>query len=267
MTRALSLLFAVAALSVAALAGSASPSLAAAPSATLTKVEYKDLTKWLADETLFGKKGSFKDGLAGCKALAAPTALLKALQSSCEADLLVYSDVAESGFLQADCAKIATTTSTTTTPTMTSTTTATGTTTTGTTTTPTPSVTGLTGVQLATFACMKPVYEIVSRHVSDMFGLDTAAHQAGVARGLRGECLNTLVATTEQLGDEKAMNTAEKRVVADATVLAKVADGYSSGSGVNGKTILADVRAFNRAFTKLGKDGTPNRLSTCAHQS
>ena len=269
MKRLLSIPFAVALICAAVAAQSPTLASAAAPHGTLTKVEYKQLRGWIADETIFDKTGNFKKAAAACKVLGSSTAFLQRLRSSCSADLVMVVGQVTLIVAQSECAKAATstTTTTTTTPTTTATTgttTTTPTTTTGTSTTPT--VAGLTNAQLQEYVCLNPVYEYVSRNLMTTYAADTLTRKAGIARGLKGQCLDTMVSTAKQLRDEEDMISAVKRVVLDIAQLAKVQEGQAPASAASGGPIKTDVGDYNRAFKQLGADSTANKLFTCPHQ-
>jgi hypothetical protein len=266
MKRALSLTFAVAVLCASAAAQTPSSALAAAPHGTLTKVEYKHLTKWLADIKLSDKKSSLEDEVNACKALGTSTPLLRQMRTTCAADTTATTGLITLYFAQQECTKAATntTTSTTTTPTTTSTATTTPTTTTGTTTTPT--VSGLSGTQLEVYVCLAPVYQYISRNAATMYTQDGLARKVAAGRGLTGVCLNTLVVSPKQLKDDGEMAAAEKRVVADDALLAKFQRGELSASAVKGSAITSDLRDYNHALSReAGVDSTPEKLSSCPH--
>jgi len=263
MKRALSLTLAVAVLCASAAAQTPSSALAAAPHGTLTKVEYRHLTKWLADIKLSDKKASLQDEVNACKALGTSTSLLRQMRTTCAADTTATTGLITLYVAQQECAKAATstTTSTTTTPTTTSTTT---TTTTGATTTPT--VSGLSSTQLEVYVCLAPVYQYISRNAATMYTQDGLARKVAAGRGLTGVCLNTLVVSPEQLKDDGEMAAAEKRVVADDALLAKVLRGTLSASTVKGSAITSDLRDYDHALSReAGVDSTPERLSSCPH--
>jgi hypothetical protein len=75
-----------------------------------------------------------------------------------------------------------------------------------------------------------------------------------------------MAATAKQLGDEKTMVAAVKRVVADDAVLAKVLSGQVAASTTSGRKIENDLNDFGRATEKLGADSTADKLSTCPHE-
>jgi hypothetical protein len=254
MRKVLSICLLVASLCAVAAGYSSSSAVAAVPHGALSKIEYKQLHEWLSDETIFDKKGDLKEGAAGCNALISSTPLIQMLQSSCVADLRVYTEFLTIRAAQQECAQAAANTNTT----------ATSTTTTGTTTTPT--IGGLTIAQLQEYVCLKPLYEYVSRNLASMYAADSAAHRTAAARGLSGSCLNTIVATSEQLRDEQNMEAAENRAIADVAVLAKFQNNYTSSSAVSGDRVKADLSAYDRAFRKFDADSTPDKLSTCPHQ-
>lgn len=270
MKKVLSIPFAVALLCAVAAAQGPNVALASAPHATaphgtLTKLEYKQFGKWLADEKAFDKNGSLKEADAACSALGSSTAFLKTMHNSCTADLMVVLASVTVESAATECVKASTTTTTTTTtPTTTTGTTTTPTTTTGTTTTPT--VSGFTGAELQEYVCVRPAYEYLSRYVLAMNAADILNRKTGLERGLPGPCLDTMAATTKQLGDEKNMVAAVKRVVADDALLAKVLDGQAAASTTSGHKIENDLNDFGRATKKLGTDSTADKLSTCPHE-
>jgi hypothetical protein len=283
MKRALSISLAVSVVCALLAAAGPTPALAGAPHGTLTKTEYRDINSWLVEETkAFGKKGTLKEAATACKDLGNSTAFMKSMQRSCDNQLVLLITVAESGLLQETCDKsVQTTTTTTTTPTTTTpTTTNTTTTSTVTGTTPTvttasgtttgtsttPSVNGLTSTQVQVFACMKRVYAALNSATAAQYKQDAITRRDGVSRGLKGACLNTMVATTKQLTDEKNMASSAKRLLAGSEQLVKVLAGQVSASSVNGYAINTAEYDFNKAYTALGDDSTPNKLSTCPHQ-
>jgi len=232
---------------VAAAASLPMPALAAPPGGTLTTIEYQQFGRWIADDAAYGKKQNQKYAAAACRALGSSTALLQTSHSACEADLGVLEDLKWSSLGEQACSQASTTTTTT-----------------GTTTDP--SVAGLTSTELQELVCLRPVFQYTIRTFSTLYAKDTAARGAGLARGLTGTCLNTVVATVRELRDEQVLDATQRRVLAADRLLTKVENGAVAPGAVNGAAIKADVQAFNDAYRKFRSDRTPAKLSSCSHQ-
>ncbi len=105
------------------------------------------------------------------------------------------------------------------------------------------------GTVLAQLICMSPDFQTLARVVPRLYAADLHLRTVGLARGLKGNCLISLVATKQQLATEKVYVRAARRVAAAVAALVKVAKTAAPGSTIvarveNDKAALDQAREF-----------------------
>jgi hypothetical protein len=120
------------------------------------------------------------------------------------------------------------------------------------------------GTVLAQLICLNPAFQTLARVVPRLYAADLHLRAVGLARGLKGNCLISLVATKQQLATEKVYARSARRVAAAVAVLVKAAKTATPGSTAvvrveNEKAALDQAREL-----WLGA-GIAYPLSVCPH--
>ncbi len=252
MRRALRVAITLAALSSAVAVGTPLSAMAAAPRASLSSTEYRQLSAATAalNRSASAKAINWAKARAACRVLGGTTALMRTQRTSCLDSMNALEALADFPSQQAKCVAAATHTTGTTT---------TGATATGTTTT------SLQPALTQTIICLNPRYQALERYAGAIYRSDSAARKQAVARGFTGTCLATLASTPADLKKESVFASSTTKLAHDVTVLIKVTKGQAPSSDLNQTQIDDDVARFeSSARAVLGEHG-PQKLSACPH--
>ena len=231
--------------------------MAAAPSASLSSTEYRELATSTAtlNKSASAKSINWVRARAGCRQVGTMTALLRTQRATCLATVNVLDALASFPAEQRRCSA---TTSTTT-----------GTTTTGTTTAGTTTGTTTTAANSAVIrlmVCMNAHYQALGREAKTIYKSDLAARKQAVARGFTGACLATLVPTPGELRTVRTFSLASGRLAVDVTLLLKVTQGKEPSSAFSQARIDNDVKQFETSATVVLAAHGQQKLSVCPHQ-
>lgn len=116
-------------------------------------------------------------------------------------------------------------------------------------------------------ACLAPLYKTLARDSAGAYAGDLNAFHVSVKRGFTGTCLATLGATQKQLRNDRNLVASTRQLSADMQLLVKISDGRASPTELSQTTVDAHTRVFQRDIGAVLREGSPDDLNSCPHQT